>query len=509
MRDRGPGAIAEPALVAIPARAHRTSSSVVPGVPDHPAATRPRRRRLSLAMQFLLANCIVLLTGMLVTGVWVGQQIEHGVLNRTGAIAALYVESFVEPHLAQLATRPSLDEASVAALDRLLSESPLGERVVAFKIWSPQGVVLYSRDRELIGRRFPVQGELARATRGDVAAELTNLDEEENELERGRWDQLLEVYAPVRERGGSRVIAVAEFYQRTDELDEEIATARWRSWAVVAGVTLVAYLLLAGIVRRGSDTIARQQAALRAQVAELSLLLEQNARLHERVRQAAGRTTALNEQALRRISADLHDSPAQTLALALLRLEALCEQVGDADSSQGRDFATVHGAVRDALAEVRAISAGLRLPELAPLSVAEVAERAVRDHERRSGTSVALTVEVDPPAGAPLPVKIALLRTLQEGLSNATRHGGGAGVCARVWIENGALCLEVSDEGPGFVPERVGTEATAHLGLAGMRERAELLGGSFRVESAPGRGTTVRVCWPLAEQGDGWATQFA
>src|SRR5439155_76838 len=93
--------------------------------------------------------------------------------------------------------------------------------------------------------------------------------------------------------------------------------------------------------------------------------------------QAARRTTALNEQALRRIGADLHDGPCQALALALLRLESLREAFHARDGSPlEAEFGVIEAAVRDGLADVRAISAGLRLPELAPLRVAEVAERA-------------------------------------------------------------------------------------------------------------------------------------
>ena len=459
-----------------------------------------RPARLSLAGQFLIASLVILVVGMLALGAWVGQQIENSVLQRTSAITALYVQSVIEPYLQSLAHQPRLSEAEVAALDGLLVNTPLGERVVAFKIWSPDGKILYSPNRLLIGRRFDTEMDLARSLNGEVTAELSDLSGPENEFERQRWDRLLEVYVPVRERAGARITAVVEFYQLPDDLERDIAAARLRSWVVVAAGTLLVYALLAGIVKRGSDTITRQQAALRQKVAELSQLLEQNARLHERVRQAAGRTTALNEQALRRISADLHDGPGQALALALLRLDSQVERAAsDSAAGAAQDIAVVQEAVRDALDEIRTISAGLRQPNLIPMTVAEVAERAVREHERRGGAVVETSFE-NLPAQVSLPVKIALFRSLQEALSNATRHGGGLGVSARVWSEPGQLCLAVSDRGLGFVPNAVGTGE--RLGLAGMRERAELLGGSFQVESAPGRGTTVRVCWPVIESED-------
>src|SRR5439155_8838192 len=118
------------------------------------------------------------------------------------------------------------------------------------------------------------------------------------------------------------------------------------------------------------------------------------------------------------------------------------------------------------------------------------------DHRRRSGTPVRL--ELGPiPVQAPLAIKIALLRTLQEALSNATRHGRGAEVVARLWSDGGQLRLRVSDRGPGFDP--TAQSDGGGLGLAGMRERAQILGGTFELESAPGRGAAVEVSWPLAE----------
>ncbi len=451
-------------------------------------------KRLSLAGQFMLTSLAIMLVGMLIIGAWVGQQIEGGVLSRTAAITALYVDSIVTPYLQTLVYQPHLTESEITALDRILTETALGERIVAFKVWSLDGEVLYSPNRALIGRSFAVRGGLARALDGEVVAHLSDLGSPENEYERQQWKRLLEVYVPVREHGSERIITVTEFYQLPDELEQEIAAARLRSWVVVAGATFIMYILLAGIVKRGSDTIIIQQAALRQKIADLSELLEQNARLRERVQQAAGRTTTLNEQALRRISADLHDGPGQVLALALLRLDALEERCA-AGAQAGDEFSVVRGAIHDALGDIRVISAGLRLPELVSLTVAEIVERAVRDHQRRAETLVEMHVQ-NLPAQAPLPIKIALFRSIQEALSNATRHGGGIAVSARVWAEDQQLCLAVSDRGPGFVPEQV--EVDGRLGLAGMRERAELLGGSFQLDSTPGRGTTIYLRWPLS-----------
>jgi signal transduction histidine kinase len=228
-------------------------------------------------------------------------------------------------------------------------------------------------------------------------------------------------------------------------------------------------------------------ATVRNQVVRLSRLLQENAMLHDRLRRAAVRTATLNEQGLRRIGADLHDGPCQALAFALLRLDALEGGKENCDS--------VRAAVTDALSELRLIAAGLRLPELADLPLPAVVRRAVRDHERRSGTPVLVELG-DLSTDATVSVKVALFRALQEALSNATRHGSGAEVTVRAWLADDWLWLTVADRGPGF--SDAARESKGQLGLASMRERAELLGGQFQVSSAPGCGTMVQLCWPLA-----------
>jgi signal transduction histidine kinase len=465
-------------------------------------------RRVTLARQFLLISFLILLTGMLVIGVWVGRQIEVGVVNRTAAVTALYVDSFVAPHLQSLAESGQLDDEHLHQLDELLTGTPLGRRIVSFKVWLPDGRILYSSHPELIGRRFPVTPGLAAAFAGEVQAHVSNLDEPENEYERRYWSRLIETYAPVRAEGRGTVLAVSEFYQTTDELAQEIRAAQWRSWLIVGTATLAMYLLLAGLVGRASQTITAQQGQLQQQVDELTGLLGQNEQLHERIRRAAARTTALNERFLRRISADLHDGPGQDLGLALLRMDALADGCRNCqvETANGRtmsdDLDTVRSALHSALAEVRTISAGLRLPEMEKLDPAAVAARAVRDYERKSGRQVQLALG-QLPGAAPLPVKITLYRLLQESLANSYRHAGAAEQQVEILCTAGSLDICIGDNGRGFDPQTVSTDG--HLGLTGMRERVELLGGTFTVHSTPGEGSVIKASLPLnlAEINDG------
>jgi signal transduction histidine kinase len=164
---------------------------------------------------------------------------------------------------------------------------------------------------------------------------------------------------------------------------------------------------------------------------------------------------------------------------------------------------SIQSALQNAQKEVRAISSGLSLPQLAELSLPKTVIRAVRAHERRTGSRVELDV-APLPEQAVLPVKITVYRVIQESLNNSYRHAGGANQRIRAFMDGDFLALEVSDDGPGFVPQPSAT-FDGHLGLAGMRERLESLGGTFSVQSELGKGTqvTARLALPPgAEEGE-------
>ena len=463
--------------------------------------------RWSLARQFLLASLLVLLGNGLVIGLWVGRQIEQSMLANAAGVTSLYVDSVISPHLQVLSDATALGETQIGALDQLLNETTLQDQVVTIKVWSADGTILFSPDHSLIGRRFAVEADLIGAAQGEVIADLHNEDDPSNTQEHLPWSRLLAIYAPVRDDRSGRIIAVAEFYQLPDRLTAATAAAQRRSWAIVAVLTLATYLGLASIVGRGSATIVKQEHILSDQVVALSQLLDRNAELDAQVRQAARRTTTLNEQALRRLSADLHDGPGQVLALALMRLDGLQAETAAPPALQ-ETLGQLYDVIDDALRDIRNISSGLLLPEIDHLALPEVIARAVRDHERRSG--IVVTVDLaGAPRCAPPAVAIALFRTLQEALSNATRHGHGIDVRVRAWEAEGQLQLLIGDGGPGIAPVEApnGQEGRARLGVAGMRERARLLGGNFQLRSVPGQGTTVQVCWPLHESEETWETE--
>jgi signal transduction histidine kinase len=444
-----------------------TAPSRDPSAPISRTEAGLGKPRLSLAGRFLTANLVILLVAGAVVGIWIGNTLERSIVDRTAAVTALYVESFVEPLVQDLGQDGALSAESRNALDDLLKDGSLGELVVSLRIWSPDGTIVYGSIAGNVGRTFPVQGELAEAFRGEVAADLSDLSATENGVERKYWTRLLEMYVPVRMGGSDAITTVVEFYQLPDAIDREVRDARLLSWGLVAAVIGISFLLLYGIVKQGSDKIGRQESALKRQVAELSGLLAENSTLSDKVRAAADRTMTLNERALRRISADLHDGPGQTVSLALIRFDALRATTSEpGGTGPPTELDEVETALRDALRDMRAIAAGLRMPELAPLPVRDVVERAVSDHRRQTGMAVAVTIG-SVPEQVGLSTKIALFRATQELLSNSFRHGNGAAVRLQLESDGQFLQLTVADGGPGFDVATLAGEAG--LGLAGRR----------------------------------------
>lgn len=460
-------------------------------------------KQLDLSQRFMLASLVILVGGTIGLGEWVGQQIEDGVIHRTAATTALYVDSFIAPNLQELAHNHTLTQEHVDILNRLLQETPLGQQIVSFKVWDAEGRVIYSTEPSTIGQVFPVEEGLLLALQGEVTTKVSALQREENLLERAKQSRLLETYSPVRLVGTNQVIAVAEFYQAVGDLQQEITVAQQRSWLVVGTAMLVMYALLAGFVRRASDTIKEQQVALSQQVSQLTDLLAQNESLRERIRRAAARFTTLNERFLRRFSAELHDGPLQDLGLALLRLDPVLEKIAvtkpESDPVKD-DLDVVQSSLQRAMEEIRSLSAGLGVPHLNELTLTETLVRVVHVHEQRTRTQVNLNL-FDVPNQVPLPVKITVYRLVQEALHNAFRHAGGREQQVDVSCQGGQITVKVSDHGPGFHYDGE-SWWNKHLGLVGMRERVESLGGLFDVRSAPGEGTTITANLSLEGAGE-------
>jgi signal transduction histidine kinase len=312
--------------------------------------------------------------------------------------------------------------------------------------------------------------------------------------------RVIETYTPIHADRQGRIIAAAEFYSDVEEVEREARAAQRRSWLIVAGAMAAMYVLLFAVVRGGSRTIVRQQHELSDKIAQLTTLNEQNAHLHERVSRAAERASALNETFLQRISSDIHDGPGQDLGFALMKLKSIGESYSAGGNTQDARFAEevlpVRMAVESALGDLCAISADLQLPDIEPLSLHEIAGRVVRDYQAKTGANVAFVSSLPDVPASPR-VKITLYRLLQEALANTFRHAKCMNPHVQLKGDRDCVSIEVTDDGPGFDADAALKKG--RLGLSGMRQRVEVLGGSFDLQTVLGKGTSVRMHLPLRE----------
>ncbi|NNH59010.1 sensor histidine kinase [Rhizobium laguerreae] len=452
----------------------------------------------SLASQFFIAGGLISIAAMFVVGLFVSHLIDETVIHNSGAATALYVDSVIAPLLPDMQTASLLDDASTQALDETLGQGALGKRLVSFKLWRSDGTILYSNEKELVGRKFAVNDKLQRAFAGSLVARYEIASDPESDQERALGKPLMEIYNPVLQPWSGQAVAVLEFYETAEGLGDSLAHARLRSWGAVAALTATFFLVLSVLVFRGSRTIEAQRRDLKERVTELSALLAENRGLQRRLQRASQRAAALNETYLRSIGADLHDGPAQHIAYASLRLDSdLLINASTQPEAREKELAWIRSSLAEAMTEIRNICRGLVLPQIEKSSITEIVTRVVEAHQHKTESHVETIVDEDGPDLAPA-VKICIYRFIQEALNNAYRHGGGVQQAVKAVSRDGHVRIEVSDHGDGFDPTEV---RPTSLGLVGLRERIDSLGGSFDIKTGE-EGTTVTMIFEPMEVGE-------
>ena len=217
-------------------------------------------------------------------------------------------------------------------------------------------------------------------------------------------------------------------------------------------------------------------------------------------RAASRRLLATSERELQRIVLDMHDGPVQDIFAALSQLQVLERALAQDPTSQQRAKQAV-ALLERALAEIRNFIGAFRPPGFERRELGAIIEGLAVQHE----TLTNQTVELDAPEGlgdCALATKIAIYRILQEALANGHRHSGATRQRVDVKRHSQTITLTVSDDGRGFDPQRVlaqeadvGVEG-GHFGLRGIQDRVAMLGGTFGIDSAPGRGTSLTVTLP-------------
>jgi len=223
-------------------------------------------------------------------------------------------------------------------------------------------------------------------------------------------------------------------------------------------------------------------------------------RRHDRMEAFAGRVVLAQEEERRHIAQELHDGPVQTLIHLCRQIDTFGEGLpvepdlgDDPDRQTVSELRTI---VEGTVAELRGIAKGLRPSILDDLGLVASISQLLADAEKRNEfeTSIGVTGKE---RRLPPTVELALFRVSQEALSNVERHARATRVAVGLDFETNGLRLLVRDDGIGINPDTADEEARrGSLGLPGMAERANLIGGTFVIHSAPGDGTTVDVWVP-------------
>ncbi len=209
---------------------------------------------------------------------------------------------------------------------------------------------------------------------------------------------------------------------------------------------------------------------------------------------------AAQEDERKRIARELHDDTAQSLLFLIHRLDALHDQMTTLGPEEiARQLGQLHEIGVKTLTDLRRYTQKLRPAILDDLGLMAALEWLADSIQAE--TKIEVDVRWDgPQAELSRDAQLALFRIAQEALNNVRKHAGADRVTVRLGVVKGQVVMSVADNGQGFEPPEPTAElsVSGKLGLLGMRERVELLGGELEIKSSPGGGTEVRALVPLA-----------
>ncbi|MCK1379616.1 sensor histidine kinase, partial [Bradyrhizobium sp. 24] len=232
----------------------------------------------------------------------------------------------MEPYVQSMDGGGTLSAEDLRGLDAVAELLESRRHVASVKIWARDGTIAYSTQKRLIGKRFPTT-DIAPSLRGEIRAGMADLADDDSEFERSLSMPLYEIFLPLYKNETEKIIAVAEIYEDAGALLRDQASAVRGAWLVVGSAGLVTLLALFIVVHRASTTIKRQRSAIKQRFREKVLLHRKNDVLKSETEDALRTAARIDDLVHTRLGAELHDGPAQLISFALLRLEALEQEL--------------------------------------------------------------------------------------------------------------------------------------------------------------------------------------
>lgn len=240
--------------------------------------------------------------------------------------------------------------------------------------------------------------------------------------------------------------------------------------------------------------------ALKRSEAHFSQLLKQSDRMQEQLRRLSRQILTAQEEERKKISRELHDVIAQTLTGINIRLSTLRKEATLNTKTLSRNIDSTQRLVEKSVNIVHQFARELRPAVLDDLGLIPALHSFTKGIATQTGLRIRLATfaEVERLDTAR---RTILYRVAQEALNNIVRHARATHVLLSIQKTPGGVCMKITDDGKSFDVEKVlHNSQVTRLGILGMRERLEMVGGSLSIVSLPGKGTTVEGCIPFPSQ---------
>jgi hypothetical protein len=407
----------------------------------------------------------------------VGNHIEDVLANKAAASTALYMDSFVEPLVQELATRTTLSPESRTALGRLFEPATIGKPVVSFRIWITDEIVFSSRG-DLIGKHFRSTDARNGALAGHVVARF-GLDGDDDEHERALGVPVLEIYAPVRQTGSNRIIALAETTELATNLSQEIRAAQYASYATIVSTAMGLVFLILKLTN-----------GLQTRLGKLAKQQVESARFRTSVCRAHSHALEMGERNLRKVSEQLRAGPLQLIGLAQLRLGTLPND----PARYHADIEIIQKALSDCTKQIRDVSAEVAPAQLEEMSLIEVISTSVCLRDR-----LTVTAELqDLPENVPYVMKSCIYQILEQVIRVVLLHTPTARVHVCAWTDVEKLKVTLDCDGELSKPVLwLAKEIEGKTEI--LKYLVEALGGALTVQGHGDRSLTVAANFWMAD----------
>jgi len=271
-------------------------------------------------------------------------------------------------------------------------------------------------------------------------------------------------------------------------LKQQLATLRQRTGE-----------LAASNLRLEKEVVQRKVAekALKKSETHHKLLLERSRTMQEQLRHLSRQILLTQEEERKEISRELHDEISQTLAGINVHLAALKVEAAVNTKGLAKKITSTQRLVERSVKIVHRFALELRPTVLDDLGIIPALHSYMKDFTKRTGILIQFTA-FSGVERLNSTKRTVLFRVAQAALANVAQHARASRVKVTIKKQSSAICMEINDDGKSFDVERIlFAKRNKRLGLIGMRERVEMVGGSFNIESAPDKGTTVQAQLPF------------